>query len=188
MRDRIGTHGASEYQKDGGKDGRLDHRQGDPGHDLPLRGIQNRRRFLQVRIHVAENAADQDVCEGGVVKTQDHQAREQAFAPPDRHRDAGQRGQETVGGAGDRVTVEEVLPHDGQGPLRHDVGEDEDGTQILLELQVRAGDQECHDAAEDDGHDAGAHSQPDGVQQRRPQVGPGKFRGKQVSVVYNGIA
>ena len=123
----VGAHGAAEHQQDGGQNGGLDHGQGDPAHDLPLGGVQNGGRLLQVSVHVAEDAADEDIGEGGIVQAQHHNAGEQALAPPDGHGDAGGGGQQTVGGAGDGIGVEQVLPHHGQGPLGHDIGEDEDG-------------------------------------------------------------
>ena len=123
----VGAHGAAEHQQDGGQNGGLDHGQGDPAHDLPLGGVQNGGRLLQVSVHVAEDAADEDIGEGGIVQSQHHHAGEQALAPPDGHGDAGGGGQQTVGRAGDGVGVEQVLPHHGQGPLGHDIGEDEDG-------------------------------------------------------------
>ena len=83
--------------------------------------------FLKVRVHVAENAADEDIGERRVVKAQNHQAREQALAPPNRHVDAEQGCQQAVGRAGDGVGVKQVLPHDGERPLRHDVRENKDG-------------------------------------------------------------
>ena len=138
--------------------------------------------------HFAEDAADQDVGEGGVVHAQHQQRREEAFAPPDRHADAGGGSQESVGGAGHGVGVEHVLPDDSQCPLGHDVGEDEDGTQILFPCQVRAGHQESHDAAEEDGDDAGSYCQPDRVDKRRPQVGLRQFGGEEVNAVHQGVA
>ena len=104
------------------------------------------------------------------------------------HLDACGSGQQAVGGAGDGVGVEQVLPHHSQGPLGHDVGEDEDGAEVFPPGQVGAGDQEGEHSAEEDGHQAGAHGQIDGVQQGGPQVGLGQGAGEQVDVVHQGIA
>ena len=159
MGHRVGAHGAAEDQQNGGKNGGLYHRQGDAGHGLPLGGVQNGGRFLQVGVHVAEDAADEDVGKGGVVQAQHHHAGEQALAPPHGHLYAEEGGQQSVGGAGDGVGVKQILPHHGQGPLGHDVGEDKDGTDVLAPCHVGAGDQEGHNAAEENGNDAGAHRQ-----------------------------
>ena len=127
MRHRVGAHGAAEHQQNGGEDGGLDHGQGDPGHGLPLGGIQDGGRLLQVGIHVPENAADEDVGKGGIVQAQHHQAGEQPLAPPFGHLNAKEAGKQAVGGAGDGIGVEQVLPHHSQCPLGHDVGENENG-------------------------------------------------------------
>ena len=122
------------------------------------------------------------------MQTQHHQTGEEPLAPPQGHVDPQGGGQQPVGGAGDGVGVEQVLPHHGQGPLWHDVGEDEDGAQVLAPGQVGAGDQKGEQAAVEDGDHAGARRQPQGIQQRRPQVGPGQAAGEQVDVVDQGIA
>ena len=41
--------------------------------------------------------------------------------------DAKEGGKQTVGRAGNGVGIEQVLPHDGERPLRHDIREDENG-------------------------------------------------------------
>ena len=127
MRDGVGAHRAAEHQQNGGKDGRLDHRQGDAEHRLPLGGIQDGGGFLQVGVHVAENAADKNVGEGGVVQAQHHKAGEKPLAPPQRHLDAEGGGQQTVAGAGHDIGVKQVLPYDREGPLGHDVRKNKDG-------------------------------------------------------------
>ena len=127
MRHGIGAHGAAENQKDGGQNGRLDHGQRDAEHGFPARRVENGRSLLQIGVHVPEDAADQDVGEGRIVQAQHDEAGKQALAPPHRHIHAEQGGQQAVGGAGDGVGIEKVLPDDGQRPLRHDVGENKDG-------------------------------------------------------------
>ena len=179
----VGTHGAAEDQQNGGQNGGLDHGQGDAGHDLPPGGVQNGGGFLKVRVHVAENAADKNVGKGGVVQAQHHHTGEQTLAPPHGHFDAEQGCEKTVGGAGDGVGVKKVLPHHGQRPLWHDIGENKDGTDVLAPCHVGAGDEEGHNATEQNGHDAGAHCQQEGVQQGRPQVGFCHPAGKEVDVV-----
>ena len=86
MRHRIGPHGGAEHQQNGGKDRRADHRQSHTGHDLPFRRIQDRGRLFQVGIHVLEDAADQNIGKRGVVKSENHQAREKTLTPPFWHR------------------------------------------------------------------------------------------------------
>ena len=188
MGHRVGAHGTAEDQQNGGKDGGLHHGQGDAGHGLPLGGVQNGGGFLQVGIHVAEDAADEDVGKGGVVQAQHHHAGEQTLAPPHGHLNAEEGGQQPVGGAGDGVGVKQILPHHSQGPLGHDVGEDKDGTDVLAPCHVGAGDQEGHNAAEENGNDAGAHRQQNRIEQGRPQVGFRHAAGEQVNVVDDGIA
>ena len=135
-----------------------------------------------------ENTADEDVGEGGVVQSQHHQAGEEALAPPHGHIDPKQGGQQAVGGAGNGVGVKQVLPHHGQGPLGHDVGENENGRQILPPGQVRSRNEEGEEAAVEDGHNAGAHGQQHGVEQGVPQVGFRHAAGKQVRIVDGGEA
>ena len=91
-------------------------------------------------------------------------------------------------GAGDGVGVKQVLPHHSQSPLGHDVGENKDGTDVLAPCHVGAGDQERHDAAEQDGHDAGAHRQQNRIEQRHPQIGFCHPACEQVNGVDEGIA
>ena len=117
------------------------------------------------------------------MQAQNNDAREEALAPPHRHLHAERRGEQAVRGARDRVGVEDVLPHDGQRPLRHDVGEDEDGAQILLPRQVRARYKEGKEPAVDDRHEAAAHGEQYRVPQRRPEVGLCDVAGEEVYVV-----
>ena len=184
----IGAHGAAEDQQDGGENGGLDHGQGYAPHGLPLGSIQNGGRLLQVGIHISENAADEDIGKGRIVQSQNHQAGEQALAPPHRHIDAEQGGEQAVGGAGDGIGIKQVLPHHGQGPLGHDVGKDKDGGQVFPPGQIGSGDQEGNQSAIKDRHQASADSQQNGVQQRRPQVGLGHAAGEKVGVIDGGIA
>ena len=183
MRHGVAAHGAAEHQQNGGEYGGLDHGEGDAEHYLPLGSVEYGRGLLKVGVHVAENAAYQDVGEGGVVQSQDYNARKQPHAPPGGHLYAQRGGQQAVGGAGDGVGVEEVLPHDGESPLRHDVGEDKDAAQVFAEGQVRPRDEEGHDAAEEYGHNAGAHAHEQGVYQRGPEVGLCQVACKEVYVV-----
>ena len=122
------------------------------------------------------------------MQSQNHQAGEQALAPPHRHVDAEQGGEQAVGGAGDGIGIKQVLPHHGQGPLGHDVGKDKDGGQVFPPGQIGSGDQEGKQSAIKDRHQAGANSQQNGVQQRRPQVGLGHAAGEKVGVIDGGIA
>ena len=122
------------------------------------------------------------------METQHHHAGEEAQAPPGGHLDAQGGGQQAVGGAGDGVGVEEVLPHHGQGPLGHDVGEDEDGAEVFSPGQVGAGDQEGKESAVEDGDHTGAHGQEDGVPQGEPQVGLGQVAGEEVDIIDQGVA
>ena len=184
----IGAHGTAEHQQDGGQNRGLDHGKGDSHHGLPLWGIQDGGGLLQVGIHVPENAANEDVGEGGIVQAQHHQAGEQSLAPPFWHGNAEERRKQAVGGAGDGVGIEQVLPHHRQGPLRHDVGENENGAQVFPPGQVGAGDEEGKNAAEENGDHAGAHRQIHGVQQGCPQILFGHSAGEQVDVVHQGVA
>ena len=127
MRHRVRAHRATEDQQNCGQNRGLDHRKRNAEHGLPLGRVENGRGLFKIGVHVAENAADEDIGERRVVKAQNHQAREQALAPPYRHVDAEQSCQQAVGRAGDGVGVKKVLPHHRQGPLGHDVGEDKDG-------------------------------------------------------------
>ena len=168
MRHGIRTHCTAEHQQNGGKDRGLDHRERDAEHRFPLRRVQNGRRLLKIRVHVAEDAADQDIGKRRIVQTQHHEAREQALAPPDRHVDAEQGCQQAVGRAGDGVGVKQVLPHDSQRPLRHDIRENKDGAEILSPRKVGARDQKREQAAVEDGHKAGSDRQQHRIEQRRP--------------------
>ena len=103
MRYRIGSHGASEYQQYGGQDGRFDHGERNPRHNLPFRRIQDRGGLLKVRVHIPEDSADHDIGKWRVVQSQNHRAGKKPLTPPERHRDTGQRSQQTVGRAGYRV-------------------------------------------------------------------------------------
>ena len=96
MRNRVGAHRGSEDEQDRTEDRRPDHRQRHAQHDLPLRGIEDGRRFLEVRIHVLKDAADQDIGERCVVETEHHGTRESAEAEPLRHTDAEQRCEEAI--------------------------------------------------------------------------------------------
>ena len=127
MRNGIGAHGAAEHQQNSGENGGLYHGQGDAEHGFPLGGIQDGGGFLQVRIHIAEDAADEDIGKGRIVHAQNDQAGEEPLAPPQGHLDIEQGGEQTIAGAGNGIGVKKVLPHHRQGPLGHDVGEDEDG-------------------------------------------------------------
>ena len=122
------------------------------------------------------------------MQAQHHHAGKQAQAPPRRHLDPQGGGQKSVGRPGDGVGVEQVLPHHGQGPLGHDVGEDEDGAEIFAPGHIRPGHQECEQAAEEDGHHTGPHRQQQSVQKRRPQVGHRQPAGEQVDIVDQGIS
>ena len=122
------------------------------------------------------------------MQAQHHKAGEQALAPPQRHLHAQRGGQQAVGRAGDGVGVEQVLPHHGQRPLGHDVGEDEDGAEVFAAGQVRARNEEGKQPAKHDGHHAGAHRQQHRVDERHPQVAHGKAAGEKVDVVDEGIA
>ena len=90
MRHRIGAHRGSEDEQDRTEDRRPDHRQRHAQHDLPLRGIEDGRCLLEVRIHVFKDTADQDVGERCIVKTEYHGTRESAQTEPLRHTDAEQ--------------------------------------------------------------------------------------------------
>ena len=101
--------------------------EGDAEHCFPLGGIQNGSGFLKVSVHITEDAADEDIGKGRIVQAQYDQAGEQTLAPPQRHLNIEQGGEQTVAGAGNGIGIEKVLPHDRQSPLGHDVGEDKDG-------------------------------------------------------------
>ena len=88
-----------------------------------------------------------------------------------------------LGGSGDGVGVEHVLPDYRQSPLGHDVGEDENGTEVFAPGQIGAGDQKGEQATEYNGYHAGPHCQPDRVEQGGPQVDHGLIAGEQVDVV-----
>ena len=188
MRHGVGAHRAGEHQQHRREDGGLHHGQRDPEHGFPLGRVENGGGFLKVGVHVAENAADEDVGEGGVVQAEDDDAREQALAPPHGHLNAQRRGEQAVGGAGDGVGVEDVLPDDGERPLGHDVGEDEDGAEVFLPREIGARDEEGEEPAVDDRHEAAAYRQEYRVPQRRPEVGLCDVAGKEVYVVDYGIA
>ena len=187
VRNGVASHRAAEDQQDRGEDGRLDHRDRDAQHRLPLRGVEDGRRLLEVGIHVAEDAADEDVGEGGVVQSEDHHAGEQSHAPPCRHHDAEGR-QQSVGRACDCIGREHVLPDDREGPLGHDVGEYEDGAQVFPGLEVRPCDQEGEDASIEYRDGARTDRQPYRVEQRLPEVALRERRGEQVYVVGQRIA
>ena len=53
--------------------------------------------FLAFDVHVAEDAADEDIRERRVVQREHHNAGEHALTPPQRHADAEKRGQQAVG-------------------------------------------------------------------------------------------
>ena len=188
MGHRVAAHRAAEHQQNGGQNGGLHHGEGHPEHNLPLWSVQDGGCLLQIRVHIPENAADEDIGEGGVVETQHHHAGEQPQAPPGGHLNTERGSQKTVGSSRHSIGIEHVLPHHGQGPLGHDVGENENGAQILPPGQIGPGDQEGEQTAEQNGHHTGAHRQQDGVPQGLPQVGPGQAAGKQVDVVHQGIA
>ena len=188
MRHRIRAHGAAEDKQDGRQDRGLDHRERDAEHGLPLGGIEDGRSLLKVRIHVAEDAADQDIGKRRVVQAKDHQAREQALAPPYRHVDAEQSGKQAVGRAGNGVGIEQVLPHDGERPLRHDVRENENRAQIFSPGKVGPRDQEGEQTAVENGDDAGADGEQDGIEKRRPEVCLRHAAGEEVNIVDRGIA
>ena len=183
----VRAHGAAEHQQNGGQNGGLDHGQRDLAHGLPLGGVQDRGGLFQIGVHVPENAADEDVGKRRVVQSQHHQAGKQPLAPPKRHVDAQCGGQQSVGGSGDRIGVKEVLPHHGQRPLGHDVGEDENRAEVLPPGQIGAGDQKGEHTAEENGHHAGPNGQIQRVQQGAPQVGFGQVTGKEVDVVDQGV-
>ena len=188
MGHRIAAHGAAEDQQDGGQNGGLHHGEGDPEHNLPLGRIQNGGRLLQIGVHIPENTADEDIGEGGVMQPQHHNTGEHPQAPPGGHLNAQGGGQQAVGGAGDRVGVEHMLPHHGQRPLGHDIGENKNRAEILAPGHVRPRHKEGEQPAEQDGHHAGAHRHQQRIQQRGPQVGLCQPAGKQIDVVHQGIA
>ena len=105
MRYRITSHGASEYQKNGGENRRFYHWKRDSEHGFPFRRIENGGRFLQVGIHVAENTADQDIGEWRIVKAQDDRTGKESLAYPFGRQNPEQRSQKPIGRSHDRVAV-----------------------------------------------------------------------------------
>ena len=103
MRHRVGAHRAGKDQQHRAQHGGLDQRQRHAGEDLEARRAHDGGGFLKVRVHVAEDAADEDVRERRVVQREHHDAGEHALTPPQRHADAEKRGQQAVGRAGDEV-------------------------------------------------------------------------------------
>ena len=188
MRHRVRAHRAAEDQQNGGQNRGLDHRKRNAEHGLPLGRVENGRGLFKIGVHVAENAADEDIGERRVVQAQNHQAREQALAPPHRHVDAEQGGKQTVGRAGDGVGVKQVLPHDGQRPLRHDVRENKDGAQIFSPRKVGARNQKRKQPAVENGHHARADSEKHRIEKRRPQIRLCHAAGEKVGVVDGRIA
>ena len=188
MRHRIGAHRRGEDQQHGAQHRGLDQRQRHARENLEPRRAHDGGRLLEVGVHVAEDAADEDVRERRVVQREHHDAGEQPLAPPQRHAHAEDGGEQTVGGAGHGVGIEQILPDDRQRPLRHDVGKDEDGAEVLLEAHVRARDQVGEHAAVDDRAHAGEHGQEHRVEQRRPEVDPGQPAREQVDPVIERIA
>ena len=85
MRDGVASHRTSEDQKDRGKNGRLDHRERNAEHGLPSWGVQDGCRLLQVRIHIPEDAADQNVCKRRIMQTENDRGGEQTLTPPAGH-------------------------------------------------------------------------------------------------------
>ena len=188
MRHRIRAHRAAENQQDGGQNRGLYHRQRNAEHGLPLGRVEDGCGLFKIGIHVPENTADQDIGERRVVQAQDHQAWKQALAPPYRHVDAEQGGKQTVGRAGDGVGVKQVLPHDGQRPLRHDVRENKNGTQIFSPRKVGSRDQKREQPAVENGHHAGADSEKHRIEKRCPQICLGHAAGEKVCVVDGRVA
>ena len=170
MRNRVRTHGAGEHQQHRAEDRRLDQRKRHPKERFPPGRVQDGRRFLQVRVHVPENASDQDIRERRVVDGQYHGHREQALAPPLRHVQVEQRHKKPVVASRHGIGVEQVLPHDGQGPLGHNIGKNENRAQIFFEFQIGTGDQVGEHTAVQNRPEAGEYADEHGVHQRRPQI------------------
>ena len=82
MGNRITSHCASEYKKNGGENRRLNHREGNPAHNLPPGRIENSRRLLQVGIHIPENSSNQNIGKGRVMESQNNGAGNQSLTPP----------------------------------------------------------------------------------------------------------
>ena len=125
MRHGVRAHRAGKDQQHRAQHGWLDQRQRHARENLEARRAHDGRGFFKVRVHVAENAADEDIRERRVVQRKHHHAGEHALAPPQRHADAEDGGQQAVGRARHKVGIKQILPDDGQRPLGHDIRENE---------------------------------------------------------------
>ena len=101
--------------------------------------------------------------------------------------DAQRGGKQAVGRSGDRVGVEKILPYHCQRPLGHDIGEDENGAEILPPGQIGAGDQKGEHTTEENGYHAGPNGQIQRIQKGAPEVRFGQVAGKQVNIVDQGV-
>ena len=105
MRYRVASHGASEYQKYGGQNSRFYHWKGNPEHGFPFRRIENGGSLFQIGIHVAENAADEDIGKWGVVKPQDNRTGKESLTYPLGRQYSKQGGQQSIGRSHHRIAV-----------------------------------------------------------------------------------
>ena len=159
------THRAGKGQQEGREQRRLHHRKRDAFHDLPAGCVQELRRFFEARIHVFQDAADQDVGEGRIVEALHNGNREKAIGEPVRCRDAGQNRKEPRHTTHKRIS-EKVQPRERQRPRWHDVRHDEERREEGLILDICPRDEPCHAAAEENGDCAGRKRDEHGIPER----------------------
>ena len=184
---REGAHAAGKYQDNGTHHRGHDHGNGDLREHPDLVGSQDNGRFLQVGVHISQNAADENIGKGRVVQAGGDDNGERTVGKPVGNGDAGEGGKDARGAANHGV-LKEVPPCQRQGPGGHDVGEDEELCQHLLPPKVGPGYQPGEAAADDNGHQAGQGRGIQAVPKRLPDQDFTVIAGKGPDPVIEGKA
>ena len=166
----VGAEAAGEDQQEGREDGGHDDRDGHAADDRRAAGLEDRRAFLERRVHVFEDAADEQVRERGIMQPRDDNHREQAVDEPLRHAYAEDGFHHADVAAADPAVLEHVRPEQGERPRGHHVGEDEDRRDELFALEVGSRDEPRDRAAHRDAQNARAERDDQRIAERLPEV------------------
>ena len=121
------------------------------------------------------------------MKAQDKGTGEKPLTPPERNMNAKKRSKKSVRTARDSIRVESISPDHSQSPLRHDIWENENRTEILLEFKVRSSDEIGEESAVKNRDKTGKTGKNHRVQKRNPEIDSGKLSCKQINPVIKSV-
>ena len=170
LRHGIGAHRAGEHEQEGGHQRGQHDGESDAVDDLGAGGLEHGRRLFEVGVHVAQDAADEDIGEGRIMQPEHDRAGHQPVDEPFRHTEPRNVIQHPAPARTDVRVLPEILPEGRKRPARHNVREHEDGRDDLLALHVGAGDEKGDDPAVYDGDNARQNRHENGIEQRLPEV------------------